>query len=238
MGPEPDEIRREIEETRTDMSETIDAIGYKVDVPSRVRDRVHETTDSIKRTLGMAGDEASDVARQAGDMAEDVGERAREAAQETTTMVRQRGRMVNNWAHRNPLGLLAGSVAAGFVAGLMFPPTRMEMRTVGPMAEDVRERAMEVGREAVERGRVVAQEVMDTAGQTAKEEVREQVEDYKQEHQGRTGAGTGRTTPGTAGGGMPGTRAPGGTTGPGGTPSGGGTMGTGMGGTRREDHPL
>jgi Protein of unknown function (DUF3618) len=33
MGQDPDEIRQEIEQTRAEMGETVEAIGYKADVP-------------------------------------------------------------------------------------------------------------------------------------------------------------------------------------------------------------
>ena len=38
VGEEPDRIRAEIEQTRADMSETVDALGYKADVKSRAKE--------------------------------------------------------------------------------------------------------------------------------------------------------------------------------------------------------
>jgi hypothetical protein len=40
MGQDPDEIRQQIEQTRTEMGETVEAIGYKADVPSRAKEAV------------------------------------------------------------------------------------------------------------------------------------------------------------------------------------------------------
>ena len=37
MGQAPDDIREDIEDTRARMGETVEAIGYKADVKSRVR---------------------------------------------------------------------------------------------------------------------------------------------------------------------------------------------------------
>jgi hypothetical protein len=40
MGETPDNIREDIEETRARMGETAEAIGYKADVKSRVKDTI------------------------------------------------------------------------------------------------------------------------------------------------------------------------------------------------------
>ena len=47
MGQDPAAIREDIEQTRSEMSETVEAVGYKADVPSRAKDKVSETMDSV-----------------------------------------------------------------------------------------------------------------------------------------------------------------------------------------------
>ena len=47
MGKDPDVIREEIEETRSQMSETVDALGYKADVKSRVKDSISDKKDAV-----------------------------------------------------------------------------------------------------------------------------------------------------------------------------------------------
>jgi hypothetical protein len=59
------------------------------------------------------------------------------------------------------------------VAGLLIPSTRVEDEKIGPMADQVKDRAKETGQEALERGKHVAQE----AAQTVKEEGRQQAEE-------------------------------------------------------------
>ena len=44
MGQEPDRIRAEIEQTRAEMSETVDALGYKADVKSRAKENLQDKT--------------------------------------------------------------------------------------------------------------------------------------------------------------------------------------------------
>ena len=66
MGEAPDRIRAEIEETRADMSETVDAIGYKADVKSRAKDNLQDKKESIMglkdKVVGGASDRTPDSA--------------------------------------------------------------------------------------------------------------------------------------------------------------------------------
>ena len=47
MGETPDDIREEIEATRERMGDTVEALGYKADVKSRVKDSVGNKKDSL-----------------------------------------------------------------------------------------------------------------------------------------------------------------------------------------------
>ena len=40
MGQDPGLIREQIEQTRERMGETVDALGYKADVPARTRESI------------------------------------------------------------------------------------------------------------------------------------------------------------------------------------------------------
>ncbi len=42
MGEDPAAIREEIEQTRERMGETVDALGYKADVPARAKDSISD----------------------------------------------------------------------------------------------------------------------------------------------------------------------------------------------------
>jgi ElaB/YqjD/DUF883 family membrane-anchored ribosome-binding protein len=143
MGQDPDEIRREIEATRAEMSETVGAIGYRADVKARTRDRVTDARDSIVGRVSGA--------------TPDTGE------------AKHKARRAAGVAQENPVGLALGSVAVGFLAGLLVPSTELEDEKVGPLADQVKERARETGQEALERGREVAQEAAQSAKETAQE---------------------------------------------------------------------
>jgi hypothetical protein len=144
MGKEPSEIREEIEQTRTEVGDTVEALGYKADVKTRAKDNITDKRDRLKERITGTAPDADEVKQGA--------KRAVGVAQE------------------NPIGLAIGSLAAGFVAGMLVPSTRVEDEKVGPMADQVKESAKETGQEALERGKEVAQE----AAQSAKETVQEQ----------------------------------------------------------------
>jgi len=54
MGKEPSEIRKQIECTRERIGETIDAIAYKADIPSRVRKNLNGRVEKAKMVLRNA----------------------------------------------------------------------------------------------------------------------------------------------------------------------------------------
>ena len=145
MGEDPDRIRREIEQTRADMGDTVDALGYKTDVKARTRDRVVGVKDRVVGATPDTGD------------------------------VKHQARRAKSVAEENPLGLAVGAVAVGFLAGMLIPSTRVEDEKLGPVADDVKDRAKETGQEALERGKQVAQD----AAETAKESGREHAEELK-----------------------------------------------------------
>ena len=154
MGQEPDRIRAEIEQTRADMSETVGALGYKADVKSRTKERFVGVKDKVVGGAPDAGD------------------------------VKHKARQATSVAQENPLGLAIGSVAIGFLAGMLIPSTRVEDEKLGPIADDVKEKVRETGQEALEHGKQVAQDAAEAAkesGQQHAQEVKESAQQSAQE---------------------------------------------------------
>ncbi|HSS59151.1 MAG TPA: DUF3618 domain-containing protein [Solirubrobacteraceae bacterium] len=151
MGEDPDTIRDEIADTRERMGDTIDALGYKADVKSRAKDNVAGKVDSVKESLGLAGQKASDMTPDA----DQVKGQVRKAA---------------GVAQENPLGLAVGALALGFLAGMLVPSSSVEDEKLGPMADKVKDQAKETGQEALERGKQVAQSAAQSAADTVSEE--------------------------------------------------------------------
>ena len=158
MGQDPDAIRQDIEQTREQMGETIDAIGYKTDVKSRAKESVTDKTDAIKSKVGGVMGKANDATPRSGEV--------KQGAQQAVSV-----------AQENPLGLALGAVAAGFIAGMLIPSTRVEDEKLGPMADQVKDQVKETGQEALDRGKQVASEVAQTAQETAKESGQQQAQE-------------------------------------------------------------
>jgi hypothetical protein len=165
-----DEIRDEIEHTRREMGDTVDALAYKADVPTRTKEWIGEKKDAITSKV------------------DDV----------TPSRVQIKGRLqdVKHGMERNPLGLAIGGAAVGLVAGLLAPSTRIEDERVGRMADDVKSTAADAGREAFERGREVVQEAGQTAMETAVERGKEESQELAsslQEQASETSGAPGET---------------------------------------------
>ena len=162
MGQAPDRIRAEIEQTRAEMSETVDALGYKADVKSRTKEKLVGVKDKVVGGTPDSGD------------------------------VKHKAREARSVAQENPLGLAIGSVAVGFLAGMLIPSTRVEDEKLGPIADDVKDKVRETGQEALEHGKQVAQD----AAQTAKESGQEHAQEVKQSaQQSAQDVGEGAATP-------------------------------------------
>jgi gas vesicle protein len=154
MGQDPSQIREEIEEARDHMSETVEALGSKADVKSRAKEAVAERRDHLK-------DKVSGLTGRASDATPDVDQ------------VKAGAHQAVGIAQENPIGLAIGGVAAGFLAGMLIPSTRIENERVGPVADQLKETARETGQEALERGKEVAKEAASTAKETARDQAQE-----------------------------------------------------------------
>jgi gas vesicle protein len=170
MGQDPDLIRKDIEDTRERMGETVDALGYKTDVKSRAKESVTGKVDSVKEKIVGAKDSAVESVVGAKDSAME--------ATPSTGDVKAGARQAVGVAQENPLGLAVGAVAVGFLAGMLIPSTRVENEKIGPMADQVKEQIKETGQEALEHGKAVVQETASSAADAAKQTAQEQGKEH------------------------------------------------------------
>jgi hypothetical protein len=178
------------------MSETVEAVGYKADVPSRAKEAVSDKVETVKSkvsdTATRAKESVTGTTSRVGDATPSRGE------------VTQQTRRAAGLAKENPLGLAIGAAAIGFLAGLAVPSTRVEDERLGPVADQIKDKVKETGQEALDRGRQVAQEVASTAADTARERTQEHgqqlADSARQSAQDVTSearpAGSSSTTPG------------------------------------------
>lgn len=167
MGKEPDEIREAIEETRGQMSGTVEAIGEKFDIPARVKHSINETKESVLHSFTGTR--------------EKVMHSASTQMDDTAQELREQGGRLQRMATENPLGLAVGSAALGFLAGMLVPSTHFESENIGPAASQVTDTLVETGKEAIERGKSVAEDTMRAATDTAKERAQEELHDMQEE---------------------------------------------------------
>ena len=146
MGQDTSSIREDIEQTRAEMGDTVEALGYKTDVKSRAKESVREKIGGFRERITGAKDSAPS----AGDV--------KEGAQKAVGV-----------AESNPLGLGIAALAGGFLIGMLLPSTRVEDEKLGPMSTQLKEQAKETASDAVEHGKQVAQDVASSAADTAKE---------------------------------------------------------------------
>ena len=113
--------------------------------------------------------------------AEDVGRRAQEVYQEGRSTARKIGRSIEGGYHSSaeqlenaieeyPLAVGIGFAALGALIGVLLPRTRREDELLGEQSDQLVKATKEKGQELLERGKVVAQRV----GESALEEARQQ----------------------------------------------------------------
>jgi ElaB/YqjD/DUF883 family membrane-anchored ribosome-binding protein len=190
VAEDSDSIRREIEDTREEMAETIDALEYKADIKSRARDRMTDVRESVaERADGVLSSLRGTADRVTGSMRggmNDTTSTMQDKTGEATDRARSSAQQGRRLAEDNPLLLAAGAVAAGFLLGMAFPATRMEKEKIGPKADEMKSQAMQKGTEVIERGADKAQEGVERTTDQARAKMDEMHSD--QESSSSTGS--------------------------------------------------
>jgi hypothetical protein len=172
MGEEPGEIREQIVDTRTQMGDTVAALSHKANVPARVKDSISEKTERLRGQMASTASKVGDATPGVSDV--------RDGAQQAVGI-----------AQENPLGVAIGGIAVGFLVGLALPTTRVENERIGPIADDIKDKAKETGQEALDRGKQVAQETASAAAEAAKESGQDQAEELRSSVQDTVSDATG-----------------------------------------------
>lgn len=162
----PEEIRQNIETTRRELGQDVDALADKV-TPSKIVDRqvgkVRNALVSVKdRVMGAADDAASSVAG---------------AGESVAHGVEDAGRSVTRKTQGNPLAAGLVAFGAGLLVASLIPPSRRERELAAkvedkaqPLVEGAKDAALEVGEHLKEPARDAVESVKATA-QTAAQEV-------------------------------------------------------------------
>jgi gas vesicle protein len=173
------------------------------EVRHAIGDKVGSATESVSERAGELRDRARERAGDLADRAEEIGSGARERARELGQRAQEQTRRARSGLERlmedNPLAVAAGVAVIGLAAGLLVPETERERRAMGPVRDDLAERAQTTATRikdaAVEAGQELkdsvqeeikfrAPEIKSTltdAAQTVKEQVKESAGRVKEE---------------------------------------------------------
>lgn len=201
MSTNPDQIRRDIERTRADLSDNVNALAEEAKpstIARRQVDKVKDGADTLKtRIFGDPGDPWDDgtvgdlkragggAMTQAQHTVTDVKDRATGLADDATEAVQDVPRQVRRSTQGHPLsaGLIAFGIGA--LAGGLLPTSQIEQeaaRTAKEKAQPLVDGASSVARDAVENIKPVltdaATAVKDTAN-TAGDTIKAQAMDAK-----------------------------------------------------------
>jgi len=168
MGEDPRDVEQRIENTRERMGDTVEALSAKADVPGRVKGYVDDKKDAVTSKVSDAKQKVTGTAGSAGDNGSHAAGQAAQAARKSAGIVKE-----------NPLGLAIGSIAAGFLLGMALPTSRIENEHLGPLSDQVKHQAREVGSEAIEHGKELAHDAAHAAAETTKETSQEHASDLQ-----------------------------------------------------------
>jgi uncharacterized protein YjbJ (UPF0337 family) len=178
MGKSTQELRGDIEHTREDLGETLDAIGERVSPgrivqrrKARVRHAFSSARESVMGSAESAQGGARQVTQQAGDAASTVADKARQAPEQ---VVRQ--------TQGNPLAMGLVAFGVGLVVASVIPASKPEQQAAGAIQdtlEPLKERAVEAAREVKDEvqgaAQAAASEVRDRA-QSSAEHVKDEAQ--------------------------------------------------------------
>jgi gas vesicle protein len=165
-----EEIRGDIQYTRSQLGDTMGALGHKADVKGRMTESVAKKKNALFSAVGSGKDAVVGAADRAVSTVTGV--------VPDTDQVADGARKVGV-SSQSPLGLVVAGGAAGLLVGLLIPSTEMEDERIGEMAEQVKDTVKETGNEALQRGKQVAQDAASAASDSASQQGQELTETLK-----------------------------------------------------------
>ena len=182
MSNDPEQIRREIERTRSELSDNVNALGDKVNpgsIAKRQVGRVRGAATSVKdAVLGSASDASDTTQRLAGEVGDAV-------ADAPTAVARK--------AQGSPIAAGLIAFGAGLLVSSMLPASRVEQQaaekvkdTAQPIVEDLTDSAKEIAGNLKEPAQQAMEEVKTTAtdaAATVKDDATSAVDDVKTQAQ-------------------------------------------------------
>jgi hypothetical protein len=161
MTNDPDQIRADIERTRADLSDDVDALADQVNPKNVARRQVEKVTGAATSVKDAVMGTASDAGGSVGSAASSMGD----AASGAPAMARSRTR-------GNPLAAGLVAFGAGLLVASLLPASEKEAQAAGAVkekAEPLKQEATSVAKEAAEHLKEPAREAVDSVKETATE---------------------------------------------------------------------
>jgi hypothetical protein len=173
MGKSASEVRADIEDTRREMSDTIDAIADRTS-PRRILDRRRQAVAGRWRSMRetVMGPAEAAPAGAVGDGARRVSESARDTTGSVADAARQVPETVVHQTQGNPVAAGIVAFGAGLLAATLIPPSEPEQRlaaTLRDQAEPLQDELKAAGQQVVEDVKSSAQEGAEQVKQRASE---------------------------------------------------------------------
>lgn len=178
MSNHPDEIRADIERTRHELSNDVDALAEKTSPTAAVHrqgDRVRERLSNVKESV--MGNPTDPYSRQSssaglGDRAQALADGTQHRAEDALHAVQDSPAAARRGTRGNPLAAGLIALGAGWLLGSLIPASAAEQdaaekvkESAGPMMDEAKSMAQDVG----ESLKPQAQEAMDSVKETATE---------------------------------------------------------------------
>lgn len=166
----PDEIREDIERTRADLGQDVDALADKVN-PSKIVDR---KTRRVRRGFTTLKEKVMGVADDAGGSAHDAMSHVGDAAHHAGDAVKDAPHKVASTTRGNPIAVGLIAFGVGWLAASLIPSSRAEQQVAdkakeaaGPLVDQVKEVAQETAEHLKEPAKDAAEAVKERAADAA-----------------------------------------------------------------------
>jgi ElaB/YqjD/DUF883 family membrane-anchored ribosome-binding protein len=136
---------------------------------SGLTQRIANRADDVRHAIGNAvGNATENVSERAGEVGSDARERARELGHRAQEQTRRARTGMARLMEDNPLAVAAGVAVLGLAAGLLVPETERERNTLGPVRDDLAERAQTTASRIKDAAVEAGHEVKDTVQEEIK----------------------------------------------------------------------
>jgi ElaB/YqjD/DUF883 family membrane-anchored ribosome-binding protein len=196
MTNDPEAIRQEIEETRSNLSSDVDALADKVSPSSIVQRRTEKVKGMARKVKDTVMGAAEDAKSHVTDAASNVGDKASHLGDKASQLGGAPHRAVDK-AKGNPMAVGLIAFGAGLLAASLIPASAKERELAqtakekaAPLVDDLKETAKGVAEDLKEPAKDAAESVKGAAADAfsnVKDDATSQVKDVK----GSSGSSTG-----------------------------------------------